>query len=158
MSEKAKEEHKLVCSNRRARRNYHIEDTVEAGLVLTGTEVKALREGRANLSDAYARPRGNELFLINAHISQYDRARDNHEPERERKLLLHRREITKLSIKLRERGFTLIPLEIYFKGSHAKVKLGLARGKREYDKREDIAKRESERKLRRVLKRHTRRS
>ena len=95
--------------------------------------------------------------MLNAHISPYDRARDNHVPERERKLLMHRREITKLSIKLRERGFTLIPLELYFKGSHAKVSLGLARGKREYDKRQDISKRETDRKLSRILKRHTRR-
>lgn len=157
MSERPKEDKKLVCSNRRARRNYRIEETYEAGLVLTGSEVKALRAGQANLSDAYARPRGNELFMLNAHISPYDRARDNHVPERERKLLMHRREITKLSIKLRERGFTLIPLELYFKGSHAKVSLGLARGKREYDKRQDISKRETDRKLSRILKRHTRR-
>ena len=157
MSERPKEDKKLVCSHRRARRHYHIEETYEAGLVLTGSEVKALRAGQANLSDAYARPRGNELFMLNAHISPYDRARDNHVPERERKLLMHRREITKLSIKLRERGFTLIPLELYFKGSHAKVSLGLARGKREYDKRQDISKRETDRKLSRILKRHTRR-
>ena len=157
MSDKAKDDRKIVSSNRRARRNYHIEETYEAGLVLTGSEVKALRAGQANLSDAYARPRGNELYMLNAHISAYDRARDNHVPERERKLLMHRREIIKLSIKLRERGFTLIPLELYFRGSHAKVSLGLARGKREYDKRQTIAKRETEKKMRRILRRHTRR-
>ncbi len=145
---------KVVCTNRRARRNYHIGDTYEAGLALTGSEVKSLRAGKANLSDAYARLRGSELFLLKAHIAAYEPARENHDPERERKLLMHRREIHRLGVKLRERGFTLVPLEIYFSGSHAKVQLGLARGKRAYDKRETIAKRESQRSLQRILKRH----
>ena len=163
MSQKHKEpeaeqrERKLICSNKKARYNYFIDETYEAGLALTGTEVKALREGRGNLSDAFARPRGSELFLYNAHISPYGQARDNHEPERPRKLLLKRREIDKLSMRLRERGFTLVPLELYFSGSYVKAKLGLARGKKAYDKRQSIAKRESEQRIRRVMKRHTRR-
>ncbi len=148
---------KIVCSNRRAHFNYQVEETYEAGLVLEGSEVKSLRAGRANLSDAYVRPRGGELFLLKAHISPYDAARDNHEPERERKLLMNRREIHKIGVRLRERGFTLIPLELYFSGSHAKVKLGLARGKRKYDKRESIAKRESARRLARIVKRERQR-
>ena len=146
----------LVCSNRRARRDYFIEETYEAGLALTGSEVKSLRAGKAHLSDAYARLRDHELWLLNMHIAPYGPARENHEPERERKLLMHRREITRLGVKLRERGFTMVPLELYFSGSHAKVKLGLARGKRAYDKRETIARRESERSLRRILKRGAR--
>jgi len=156
VTESAERPRKVVCTNRRARRNYSIEDTFEAGLVLLGSEVKSLRAGRANLSDAYARPRNGELYLLKAHIQQYDAASENHEPERERKLLMRRREIERLSIKLRERGFTLVPLELYFSGSHAKVQLGLARGKRSYDKRETIAKRDAERRMRSAQKRSTR--
>ena len=147
---------KSIAKHKRARFDYHIDETFEAGLVLTGSEVKALREGRANLTDAYARPRNGELYLLKAHISPYERARDNHEPERERKLLLHKREIRRITTKLRERGYTLIPLELYWSGSHAKVTLGLARGKRSYDKRHAIAKRESERGMQRALKRSRR--
>ena len=148
---------KAICKNRRARRDYFIEETYEAGLVLLGTEVKSLRQGRANLSDAYVRPRNGELFLVKAHIAPYEPARDNHEPERERKLLMSQREIVKLGVKLRERGYTLVPLEMYWSGSYAKVTLGLAKGKRAYDKREAVAKRDIERQLRRVVKRERRR-
>lgn len=157
MSEAGGRARKPVCVNRRARRDYHVEETVEAGLVLTGSEVKSLREGRANLSDAYARERDGELVLVKAHISAYEPAREGHEPERERKLLLHRREIRRLGGKVRERGYTLVPLELYFSGSYAKVKLGLARGKRSYDKRQAVAERESKLRLRRALKRRARR-
>ena len=146
----------MICQNRRARHNYHLEETYEAGLVLLGSEVKSLREGRANLSDAYVRSRGSELFLLKAHISPYEAAHENHEPERERKLLMTRREIHKLGVKLRERGFTLIPLEMFWSGSYAKVTLALARGKRSFDKREAIAKREMDRRLQRIVKRERR--
>ena len=145
-------ERKLVCKNRRARFNYHIEETYEAGLALLGSEVKSLREGRANLSDSYARLRGNEIYMVKAHISPYEAARDGHEPERERKLLMRKGEIARLGVKLRERGYTLVPLELYFSGSYAKVELGLARGKRAYDKRHAIAKREADRSLRKITK------
>ncbi len=150
MSEQRERPRKVVCTNRRARHNYHIQDTYEAGLVLTGSEVKSLRQGRANLSDAYARPRRSELFLLNAHISPYEQASDNHEPERERKLLMRKREIQRLAVKLQERGFTLVPLEIFFSGSWAKVTLGLARGKRAYDKRESTRTRDVEREMQRA--------
>jgi len=149
---------KVVCSNRRARHDYQIEDTLDAGLVLTGSEVKALREGKAQLRDAYASIDRGEAYLNKAHISPYEQAnRENHEPERRRKLLLHRGEIDRLDGKLRAKGLTLIPLEIYFEGSWAKVRLGLARGKRTYDKRHDIAQRDSDRRLQRVLRRERRR-
>ncbi len=155
----AEPERKLVCSNRRARFDYHIEETFEAGLVLVGSEVKSLRAGKAHLKDAYARVENGELFLIKAHIAPYDQAnRQNHAPERERKLLLNRREIHRLRGKVRERGFTLIPLDIYFRKGRAKLTLALARGKRRYDKREAIAKRETERDLRRLIKRRQRTS
>jgi len=148
---------KLVCRNRRARFLYHLEDAFEAGMVLRGSEVKSLRAGNANLSDAYGRFKGEELYLVNAHIGAYAEAsRDNHEPDRERKLLLHHRELRRLSGKVRERGYTLVPLEIYFKGSHAKVSIALARGKRLHDKRQTVAKRDSDRSLRRILKRRSR--
>ena len=156
MKESAERPRKLICQNRRARYNYHIEETFEAGLGLMGSEGKSLREGRANLSDAYVRSRRGELFLLKVHIAPYEAARENHEPERERKLLMNRREIHKLAVKLRERGFTLIPLDMHWSGSHAKVTLGLARGKRSYDKREAIADRESKRRLQRIVKRERR--
>jgi len=153
----AESERKTVCTNRRARYEYQIEETFEAGLVLLGSEVKSLRAGKANLKDAYARIAKRDVFLAKVHIGPYEQAgRQNHEPERERKLLLHRREIEKLRGKVRERGYTLIPLDLYFKNGRAKVTLALARGKRRYDKREAIAKRETDRKLRGVLKRRMR--
>ncbi len=147
-------ERKSVCKNRKARFAYEIEETVEAGLELRGSEVKSLREGRANLVDAYASIRRGEAWLRKAHISPYQQAGpENHEPTRERKLLLHRREIRKLSRKLRERGYTLIPLEIYFRRGRAKVELALARGKKLHDKRRAIADRETARELQRATKR-----
>jgi SsrA-binding protein len=141
----------VVCRNRRARRDYHIEDTVEAGLVLEGTEVKSLRQGKADLKDAYAVNRDGEMFLVGSHIAAYDRASHfNHEPIRERKLLLHKRAIVKLGVKIRERGYTLVPLEIYFRGGWAKVLLGLAKGRRQYDHREAIRAKQERREMRRA--------
>ncbi|MDJ0869042.1 MAG: SsrA-binding protein SmpB [Myxococcota bacterium] len=145
---------KVVATNRRARFDYEILDTVEAGLVLVGPEVKSLRAGKANLSDAYATIRRGEAWLVNAHISPYKEAgRDNPDPRRERKLLLHRREIAKLSGQIAERGLTLVALSLYFRDGRAKVELGLARGKRKYDKRESIRKREEQREVARVMRR-----
>ena len=145
---------KLITQNRRARHDYEILDTIEAGLVLLGPEVKSLREGRANLSDAYAAIRGSEAWLVNAHISPYAQAaRENPDPRRERKLLLHRREIARLAGQVSERGLTLVPLSMYFKAGRAKVELGLARGKRSYDKRETIRRREQEREIERAMRR-----
>ena len=146
---------KIVTVNRKARYDYEIYERYEAGLSLVGTEVKALREGRANLKDAYASIEGNEVVLHNCHIGPYGPAgpHSQHEPERPRKLLLHRREIDRLRGKVVERGFTLVPLRIYFRGGWAKVELAVARGKRTYDKREakrrEAAKREIEQELRR---------
>jgi SsrA-binding protein len=156
MGEKAQEKggEKPICSNRKARHLYEILETVEAGLVLLGPEVKSLRAGRASLGDAYARIQGNEMYLVSAHISPYEQAgRANADPLRERKLLLHRSEIARLAGKVRERGLTLVPLRLYFRDGRAKVELALARGKRAYDKREAIRKREEDRSVRRVLRR-----
>jgi len=148
---------KPVCRNRRAHFQYEILETVEAGLVLQGSEVKSLRAGRAQLTDAYARVRRNEAWLVGAHIDVYPQAGQfNHEPRRERKLLLGKRELVRLDSKLRERGLTLVPLQIYFRGPWAKVELALARGKRTHDKRQAIARRESERRLRGATKRRIR--
>ncbi len=142
-----------IASNRRARFDYEILDTVEAGIVLRGPEVKSLRSGKASLSDSYAIIRRGEAWLMSCHISPYDKAgRDNPEPRRERKLLLHRTEMGRLQGKLAEKGLTLIPLQLYFKNGRAKVQLGLARGKRRYDKRQTIRKREEERDMRRVTR------
>jgi SsrA-binding protein len=128
-----------VIRNRKAFRDYHILDRWEAGIALSGSEVKSLREGKANLTDAYARIQDGEVFLVNAHISPYDPAsRENHEPRRERKLLLHRQEIRRLIGKVVEKGLTLIPLSFYFKQGKVKVELALATGKRKYDKRAAI--------------------
>ena len=141
----------MITSNRRALHDYEILETVEAGIVLVGPEVKSLREGRANLSDSYAMLRRGEAFLVNAHVSPYDKAgRDNPEPRRERKLLMHRAELSRLGPKLAERGFTLVPLSLYFKAGRAKVELGLARGKKQYDKREALKKREQDREIERA--------
>lgn len=149
---------KLVAQNRRARHDYEILDTLEAGLVLLGPEVKSLRAGKASLSDAYAVVRGGELWLVNAHVSPYDKAgRDNPDPRRERKLLAHRAEIARLAGQVAERGLTLVPLSIYFKDGRAKVELALARGKRTIDKRESIREREQAREIDRALRRGRRR-
>jgi SsrA-binding protein len=144
---------KIVTQNRKARHNYHILETWEAGMVLKGTEVKSLRNGKANLKDSYAKVESGEVFLYHCHISPYDKGTyANHDPERQRKLLLNHREIRKLTGKVEEKGLTLVPLKIYFKQGHAKVELGLARGKKFYDKREDIAKRDIQRDMDRALK------
>lgn len=144
---------KVVATNRKARHDYNIEETVEAGIVLTGTEIKSIRAGRMNLQDSFAQVRGGEVWLVGAHISPYTHGnRENHEPLRERKLLLHRREINKLTGKVQERGYTLVPLRVYLKEGRAKVELGLARGKKLYDKREAIAKRDFDREVRRAVK------
>lgn len=144
---------KDICVNRRARHDYFIEETYEAGLVLQGSEVKSLRAGKANLSDSYARVMRGECILLNAHISPYDAASSfNHEPTRTRKLLLHKREILRLSGKVREKGLTLVALRLYFKNGRAKVELGLARGKKLYDKRETLRKKAAQREVERSLK------
>lgn len=144
---------KLVATNRRARFEYEILDTYEAGLVLRGPEVKSLRAGKVSLTDAYAVVRRGEAYLVNAHINPYDQAgRENADPRRERKLLMHRAEIARLSGDVSERGFTLVPLSLYFKEGKAKVELALARGKKLHDKRETIRRREEEREVQRTMR------
>lgn len=148
---------KLICRNRRARYDYRIEETFEAGLVLRGPEVKSLRAGQAHLKDSYARVKGGEIYLLKAYIAPYEQAHlENPDPERERKLLMHRREIDRLASRSRERGFTIVPVSLYFSKGRAKVELALARGKRSYDKRRDIAARESDLRIRRALRRDRR--
>jgi SsrA-binding protein len=145
---------KIIASNRRARHDYTIEDTVEAGLVLTGTEVKSLRAGRASLADGFGQITDGEAWLHGVHIPQYTQGTwTNHEPRRVRKLLLHRKEIDKLASSVNERGLTLVPLSLYFSDGKAKVELGLGRGKRTYDKRQDLAKRDAAREVERALRR-----
>jgi len=149
----AEQKVKNVVDNRRARHEYHIEDTFEAGLVLVGSEVKSLRAGKASLQDAYAEVKNGEVWVNNFHISPYEQAnRYNHEPLRPKKLLLHTREIGKLWAASQQKGYTLIPLKIYFKEGKAKVLLGVAKGKKLYDKRDDLAKRDAARDLERTLK------
>jgi SsrA-binding protein len=149
----AKDHIKIIADNRKARHDYFIEDKIEAGLVLKGTEVKSLRQGRANLKDAYARIKKGEAYVHQMHISPYPFAYyDNHDPLRIRKLLLHRYEIKKLTGKLNERGFALVPLRLYFREGKAKVLLGLAKGKRKHDKRETIRRRDQKRELDRQRK------
>jgi len=144
---------KIIAENRKARYDYHIEDTFEAGLVLLGTEVKALRSGSANLKDAYARIKNGEIYIHQMHIGPYAFAYyGNHEPLRKRKVLLHKREIKKLTGKINEKGFSLVPLTLYFRDGKAKVKLALVRGKRKYDKRHAIRKRDQQREMDRVRK------
>ncbi len=144
---------KLIVDNRRARHDYHLLERVEAGLVLTGTEVKSLRDGRASLQQAYADVRGGEAWLVGAHISVYEQGNvANHDPDRDRKLLLHRGELESLAGKVRERGLTLVPTRLYFRGGRAKVELALARGKELRDKRRDLMKREAQRDMDRALK------
>jgi SsrA-binding protein len=149
---------KTVATNRKAFRDYEILDRYEAGLVLTGSEIKSIRSGGANIREGYISPRQDELWLLNAHIAAYKPAsRTGHDPIRPRKLLLHRREIDRLISRVQERGLTIIPLRLYLKDGIAKVEIGLARGKRQYDKRAAIAKRDSERQVERLLKRRERR-
>jgi SsrA-binding protein len=143
---------KAIAQNRKARHDYHIEDTYEAGIVLTGTEVKSLRAGRASLVDGYGELRDGELWLRGVHIPEYTQGTwTNHAALRPRKLLLHRAEIDKLSSRVNERGLTLVPLSLYFKDGRAKVEIALAKGKRTYDKRQAIAKRDIEREAQREL-------
>ena len=145
---------KTVTTNRKAYRNYHVQDSMEAGIALTGTEIKSIRDGRVNLADAYVRPEGGELWLLNAHIARYEAGSYlSHEPTRPRKLLLHRKEINTLSSKVMEKGLTLVPLRLYLKDSLAKVEVALAKGKKLYDKRDSIIRRETEREIQRTVKR-----
>ena len=148
---------KTIAENRRARHEYHLSDRVEAGLVLTGSEVKSLRAGGAQLRRSYADLRDGELWLIGLHIAPYEQAGiQNHDPDRDRKLLLHRKEIDSLTGKVLERGFTLIPTRLYFKDGRAKVEIALARGKDVRDKRRDIARRDADRQIERALKQRSR--
>jgi SsrA-binding protein len=149
------EKSKAIATNRKVRYEYEIIGNMEAGLVLVGSEVKALREGRVNISDAYARVKKGELWIIGMHISPYKQAAfENHEPLRERKALLRKQEIKKLFRRIEEKGVTLIPLRVYFKNKWAKVDLGIARGKRKYDKKETIAQRDAQRDLEREQKKY----
>lgn len=144
---------KTICVNRKAYHDYHIEDTFEAGLVLTGTEIKSIRQGKVSLRDAYARPEDGELWLVGAHIARYQQGgRYNHEPTRPRKLLLHKDEILRLSSAVERKGLTLVPLRLYLKKGIAKVELALVRGKKLYDKRRAILEREVERELARRMR------
>ena len=157
MAKKATEGIKVVATNRKARHDYAIEDTIEAGIVLIGSEIKSIRGGQVNLRDSYASIEGGEVWLHNTHIAPYDPAsRFGHEPRRKRKLLLHKRQIARLASRVQEKGYTLIPLRMYLRNNRAKVELALARGKRQYDKRAAIAKREDQRRAQRALREHER--
>jgi SsrA-binding protein len=148
---------KLIADNRRARHDYHLLERVEAGIVLTGTEVKSLRAGKASLQHAFAHVRDGDLYLVGANIPEYPQAsRQNHDPDRDRKLLLHRREIDSLAGKVSEKGLTLVPTRLYFKDGRVKVELALARGKEAHDKRRDIAERDARREMERALKQQRR--
>lgn len=143
----------IVCQNRKAFHDYNIEETIEAGMSLLGTEVKSLRDGKGNLKDSYVLIKNNEAFLFNCHISPYSHGNImNHEPLRTRKLLLHKKEIERLQGKVAQKGYSLIPLKIYFKKSVAKVEIGLAKGKKQYEKRESIKEREAKRDIDKAMK------
>ena len=149
----AKDDVKVVCRNKRALHEYNIFDTLECGIVLTGTEVKSMREARASLEDAYAKVEGGEVWLIGSDIPEYSMGnRLNHKPKRTRKLLMHRREIAKFAGKASQRGFTLVPLQLYFKNGLAKVLVGVARGKQQHDKRQDQKKTDADREIRRAMR------
>ena len=144
---------KVVATNNKAYHNYYVSDPMEAGLVLTGTEIKSLRGGRVNLGDAYVKPENGEMWLLNAHIARYDPGSYmSHEPTRPRKLLVHKKEMRQMLCRIKEKGLTLIPTKLYIKGNIAKVEVAVGQGKKLYDKREVIQKRECERELGRVLK------
>ena len=148
---------KTVATNRKAYHNYHIQESIEAGIALTGTEIKSIRAGRVSLGDAYVKPEGGELWVLNAHIARYEAGSYmSHTPTRPRKLLLHRKEINNLSSQVLEKGFTLVPLRLYIKDSIAKVEIALAKGKKLYDKRESISRRETEREIDRAIKKQRR--
>lgn len=150
----AAHEQRVLISNRKARHDYHVLETLEAGIVLRGTEVKSLRQGNANLQDSYAQLKDGEVWLHGMHISPYEQGNiNNHEPRRTRKLLLQKSQIRKLVSTMRDKGLTLVPLSVYFKGPYAKVELAVARGKKTFDKRESIAKRDAEREIAKRLKR-----
>jgi SsrA-binding protein len=143
---------KVIASNRKARHDYHIEDTFEAGISLMGTEVKALRAGRCSLIDGFAQFTGDELWLEGVHIHEYSRGTwTNHAPRRRRKLLLHREELTKIESKIREKGRTIVPLAVYFKDGRAKVEIAIATGKRQYDKRQTLRERQDRREAERAM-------
>lgn len=144
---------KLICNNKKAYHDYFVEEKLEAGLVLQGTEVKSLRNGKANLNDSFMQVKNGEAFLHNLHISPYEFGnRQNHDPDRHRKLLLHRKEINKLFARIREQGYAAIPLRLYFKNGLVKVEIGLAKGKKLHDKREDMKKKDSHREMSQALK------
>ncbi|MDD3598517.1 MAG: SsrA-binding protein SmpB [Bacillota bacterium] len=144
---------KVVATNRRARHEYSIEETYEAGIVLTGTEIQSVRQGRVSLADAYAEVRNGEVFMVNAHIAEYDFGnRFNHDPRRPRKLLLNKKEIRRLDSRVREQGYTIVPLRMYIVRGYAKVEIGLAKGKKLWDKRRDIAERQARREMERAAK------
>ncbi|HNR95895.1 MAG TPA: SsrA-binding protein SmpB [Anaerolineae bacterium] len=146
-------EQRVLASNRKAYHDYFLDDAQEAGIVLTGTEIKSIREGKMNLRDSYVQIRGGQAFLVNAHISPYSQGnRANPDPRRDRKLLLHKREIRRLQAAVQEKGLTIVPLKVYLKNNRAKVEIALARGKKLYDKREAIAKRDSDRQLKAEIK------
>lgn len=148
---------KVVASNRKAYHDYHVEEVYEAGVVLTGTEIKSVRAGSINLRDSFAEVRNGELWLLNAHVAPYEPAsRQNADPYRDRKLLMHHGEIMRLMGRVQEKGLTLVPLRMYLKNNRAKVEIGLVRGKKLYDKREAIAKRESDREIQRAVKERVR--
>ena len=153
MAKKEGEGLHVACTNKKARRDYDIDETLEAGIVLWGSEVKSLRDGRANLMDAYAWVEKGEVWLSGLHISPYSHTRiEEQDPTRDRKLPLHAREISRLASKIQEKGYTVVPLRIYFKRGIAKVELGLGKGKKLYDKREDIKKADAKREIERVIK------
>jgi len=144
---------KIVAQNRKAFHDYFIEETLEAGMVLTGTEVKSLRDAKANLMDSYVLIKDNEVFLFNCHISPYTHGNiQNHDPVRTRKLLLHKKELVKLQAKAAQKGYSVIPLKLYFKNGRAKAEIGLAKGKKQYEKRETIKKKEADREIQRAMK------
>lgn len=145
-----KQEHRYVARNRKARYDFTIKETIEAGIALVGTEIKSIREGKLNLSDAYATIVGGEVILKNLHISPYKMATENHDPIRPRRLLLHKREIQKLTVLTQQKGYTLVLLAVYFRGPRAKVELAVATGRKKYDKRQAIAKAEADRRMKRA--------
>ncbi|NME41818.1 SsrA-binding protein SmpB [Lactobacillus agilis] len=153
MAKKSSPKDKPLAQNKKASHNYHILDTIEAGIVLTGTEIKSIRAARINLKDGFAQIKNGEAWLMNVHISLYDQGNQfNHDPLRNRKLLLHKKQINQLAGEISKKGVTLVPLKVYIKNGFAKVLLGLAQGKHDYDKRESIKKRDQEREIRRTLK------
>lgn len=144
---------KVVAQNKKANHDYFIEETYEAGMVLQGTEIKAIRAGRINLKDSYARIQNGEIYLLNAHVSPYEQGnRYNHDPLRQRKLLLHKKEIDKLLGETKEAGYALVPLKVYLKNGYAKILIGLGKGKKNYDKREDLKKKEAKRDIERAFR------